>query len=932
MIALEKTRTPVDIWWPLSDDSGPLLQMGTRKFSGISYVNTTRGYPWQRGKCYQFDGASHYVNTGVSDSEIMANNYGISFMLRVDASSADESVVMSCIDTTALTGFRFVVDRTTGYLRLDWYDSGTTLNIGEFPGAVDGRWHHVAFLKRDTVVGSTYTNTWFIYLDGNRVGMASNVLARNTSARTLYFGAEHGPANFFIGELADVRIYSTQDEGVVLESFHGDTRTFANTPYPDHWWKCDDVLPTKDGPETGLILHNKLGSLTEFENSEVGPDGTNIGGMTLTFQSAKFGNGVYIPYYKTAASDWFGFSGVAFPKKGTLEMWMKLDWTWNGTSASDGLVAHTIFTMQSPDNVYMPLSWYMHDGEGSHFDMYDESNGNMHRLTMSDLVFNSGQLYHVALVWEDASSGGFMKVYVDGVERASQALSITYSGTFNARVSLIQREYYADYGLSGVMDNIKLYSIAKSSFTDRNTEASSGLVSFHKVENEGSLPYAEVKGVDLLDMASDGEIINQFKGRMTHRKDKSSYALYPNKTYIESAYNALTAFEYNSPWSASFWAMAPSGVAQLSVSNKVLGTDAGWALYLRLGVSDSWVYFDLTHDYSGGDRLYRGIQYLSTAQKRWYHIAITYDGSNTLSGVHVYIDGVEVVYNLEHAALTGSVVTSNPVRIGNNALSDAGVTSIFDFHLFNRAIDIVEIKRAMECAKVGGELLYYPMQEAEIRDHGKLPIHAGIHGRSFMETIDATECGKYSTKARKIDATKGVQMLHVIDYSGERQRVRSWNSLTLAAWFKGTTLASGEGFVPFFKGASSATLDYSVDMNNGVPRYFCLTNQWDLTYAPFIPGKWYNIVVTVDRLSAEICYYINGRLVTRIATAGYAILQGTFSSLYMGGWFNGGYGCRDAIFKDLMMWNERALTAQEVLSLYEEGNIRFHTEGVWTRD
>ena len=52
---------------------------------------------------------------------------------------------------------------------------------------------------------------------------------------------------------------------------------------------------------------------------------------------------------------------------------------------------------------------------------------------------------------------------------------------------------------------------------------------------------------------------------------------------------------------------------------------------------------------------------------KWAHVAITFDGSSTFSGTGIYIDGVKQEnFNSVTDALTGSILTNQPLRIGRS--------------------------------------------------------------------------------------------------------------------------------------------------------------------------------------------------------------------------------------------------------------------------
>ena len=51
---------------------------------------------------------------------------------------------------------------------------------------------------------------------------------------------------------------------------------------------------------------------------------------------------------------------------------------------------------------------------------------------------------------------------------------------------------------------------------------------------------------------------------------------------------------------------------------------------------------------------------------QWYHITVTYDGSSTAAGVKIYVDGVSETISIAFDTLTGSILTSEVLKIGGN--------------------------------------------------------------------------------------------------------------------------------------------------------------------------------------------------------------------------------------------------------------------------
>ena len=66
----------------------------------------------------------------------------------------------------------------------------------------------------------------------------------------------------------------------------------------------------------------------------------------------------------------------------------------------------------------------------------------------------------------------------------------------------------------------------------------------------------------------------------------------------------------------------------------------------------------------------------------WHHVVCTYDGSSDISGLNIYVDGVSDSYILNGTTMTGSITTTETIKVG-------GRTGYVQ--LFSGIIDIVKI-------------------------------------------------------------------------------------------------------------------------------------------------------------------------------------------------------------------------------------------------
>jgi hypothetical protein len=75
----------------------------------------------------------------------------------------------------------------------------------------------------------------------------------------------------------------------------------------------------------------------------------------------------------------------------------------------------------------------------------------------------------------------------------------------------------------------------------------------------------------------------------------------------------------------------------------------------------------------------------------WYHATLTYDGSGRASGLRLYVDGKVFETDVVRDALTGSIATDAPLRLGSKALGPPYVGQIDDLRLYHRVLTPDEI-------------------------------------------------------------------------------------------------------------------------------------------------------------------------------------------------------------------------------------------------
>jgi len=239
------------------------------------------------------------------------------------------------------------------------------------------------------------------------------------------------------------------------------------------------------------VLWNKLGSLTEVQNSEIG---ANLlpGSGTPQFATGQYGNGLYVPN-----NSWYTnlvyIPGDSIPMSDlTVELW------YTRTESFVSNVPQLLLHGQNTGTVTNSLEAMVTAGHTAH----NLVNGHivMFVLKLGNVNANEVQAFHnfgsrtaletafplntpVHLAFSKRNSDGKMYIYRNGI-----SLSLNYiengifivsdttvlsnkSGNFPVQISV--GGYYdntIDRSAKGVIDNLKVYNVLKTVFSDRLTE------------------------------------------------------------------------------------------------------------------------------------------------------------------------------------------------------------------------------------------------------------------------------------------------------------------------------------------------------------------------------------------------------------------------------------------------------------------------------
>jgi Secretion system C-terminal sorting domain/FIMAH domain len=233
-----------------------------------------------------------------------------------------------------------------------------------------------------------------------------------------------------------------------------------------------------------LLLWNKLGSQTEIENSDFGPDGS-IYGSGISFPTGFFDNGFTSNGSNTGPNFglWEAFN-PDYDLAGTVEFWWKPQRNYDeGNSPPDEVFISGLWGNPMKVPFQLIYRWREHEGLGGIEARVHCTDGLEHVFRIGKVApFNAGDWVHIAFLWDiegihEEGEPIFYGAYVDGIyypffDVNSPGVSINYRIEKRLGAYLSMGYYDADWGvrLEGILDNIKVWNYAKTDFSDRFLE------------------------------------------------------------------------------------------------------------------------------------------------------------------------------------------------------------------------------------------------------------------------------------------------------------------------------------------------------------------------------------------------------------------------------------------------------------------------------
>ncbi len=668
-------------YWSFEDASGTQAtdfsgngNIGTLNSFGLTGA-TSNWVTGKRGKALDFDGTDDYVI--LSDSAALSPGTGditVSAWAKTNVLNSAGHWIYSDYgnDNNALVLLRL---DTNNLFQAFFRDTGGTQTVSAYntTALATGTWYHVVAVKSG--------KTALIYLNGVQEASSTNnslgTITTNDGKPPVIgtYGTTPGGNFNWNGTIDDFRIYNRALSATEVASLYAQT---SITKIKNAAKGLVAYYPMSEGAGTTTADATGQGNTGTF--------GASTGAPTWT-TSGKFGNGISFDGSNDYVNTGVTVSSLGLTNKATFSFWAKkvADSTTspfgNNNEGSDGQ-DRDVFSFFDVAGTF-----WLRANAGS-------------QVTLNAGTWSAGVWYNVVGVYD----GSTLKLYVNGVEIASSALTGNLLSTSATWKMGRRGEGSGLYYWNGVLDDVRIYNRALSATEVLNLYNDTSGVSQHILNGSmntqltsGLVGMWDFNGPRLNSTTSTDASGNGNNGALTGATGAQNkpqpkpgvigQALNFDGTddYLSLGSNSITG---TSAYSIAAWLKAANttqgsggyGVA-VTMGNGASGQQAyvGWVGTAQVGTSVS---------YGGGGY---GKNYGSgiTDITNWHHVAMTSSGGGTQT-ITIYVDGVQTNQSTETFS-----IASTARRIG--AGDDGGVLNYYynglvdEARVYNRALSASEV-------------------------------------------------------------------------------------------------------------------------------------------------------------------------------------------------------------------------------------------------
>jgi hypothetical protein len=306
-----------------------------------------------------------------------------------------------------------------------------------------------------------------------------------------------------------------------------------------------------------------------------------------------------------------------------------------------------------------------------------------------DIAGYIGEWVHVAFTFDGVNCN----LYINGI---AQSVSVTTSSIFASASPLYMGAYLPNdlRPFEGLIDEVRICDVAMTTFDLDNPPDDTDAVGLWHFDEETGQTAADSAGInDAAQLGStSGTDVNDpiwISSGPTWVPRDTGYALcfdgVDDVVYIDNEENF--DFNYDDAFSIEALFQTESNEELIIVSKCIHGLgfpERGFQLIKHDSSHGNALYFFLVNTYlstSSGNQI-RCFGSTDVADGEWHHVIVTYDGSESVSGVNIYLDGVPETIGSTIGTVSADTTNDLPVQISGRDGTN---------YVFNGCIDEVKI-------------------------------------------------------------------------------------------------------------------------------------------------------------------------------------------------------------------------------------------------
>ena len=610
-----------------------------------TYSSDTRGY-------FVMDGSNDYFTINYDASLYMTSNTGFTIEVWVNRDNNNEGYIIASDDGST---YPYALQWHNNHGYYGWISGssfGGTVGLGDTSSNGVGEWDHVIITQ------SSVDRKNRLYVNGTLIGTSAAVSGFHSTSSGVNIGAYHNEAVKFDGKIGVIRIYNVAlTASEVGQNFRaGNFLSYSSIITSKHEATQSSLVTA---PPTQGTLHTSNLQINLDANSYSGSGNwlDSANDYDATISAATYVNDNNSDYFDFAGSTnnpvYISYNSILNAAARTWEWWVWFDTDamnfFGGVWGSANNTKTVLFRMKDSNNA---VRAQVYDGAGTSVEP-----------TTANNVVNTNEWNHI--VFTSDNSDNSFKIYVNGVEKYSDTLSIDMNTSSTDNFIIGAGGGYSSNRLDGRVAQFRYYNaVLTSAQVTTNYNATKDLyqgitsLELHLDANG----YSSGNWSD----TSGNNRHATISGNTAHTNDNNSdyFTLDGTGDYFTVAHNNIFNLEVDN--TIEMWIWRSSTTNEQTLMHKGESWSSGNAWFLNW-TSGAGYYF---YDYDTGSLTKSGTA--AAPLNEWTHLILSWNAGTRKA--KMYINGVEPSYHTTPTDGGGSVGAANTdaLEIGKEGVTGTG--------------------------------------------------------------------------------------------------------------------------------------------------------------------------------------------------------------------------------------------------------------------